>query len=74
MLDFEKKGKEVCATHFIRAVILEELVLWHLHYVSSFVVGYEDLFRDKMNAKRIAERKNRPRFGASRLHKRSGLL
>ena len=32
-----KKGKEVCPTHFIRAAVLEELVLWHLQYETSFV-------------------------------------
>ena len=52
-----KKGKEVCPTHFIRAVVLEELVLWHLQYVTSFVTTYEDIFREKMNAKHTADRK-----------------
>jgi len=51
------KGKEVCSTHFIRAVVLEELVLWHLQYVTSFVVAYEDIFRAKMNTKHTADRK-----------------
>jgi len=51
------KGKEVCSTHFIRAVVLEELVLWHLQYVTSFVAAYEDIFRAKMNTKRTADRK-----------------
>ncbi len=52
-----KKGKEVCATHFIRAVVLEEMVLWHLQYVTSFVTAYEDIFRKKMNAKHNADLK-----------------
>ena len=52
-----KKGKETCATHFIRAVVLEELVLWHLQHVTSFVTAYEELFRMKMTAKRTVERK-----------------
>lgn len=52
-----KKGKEVCATHFIRAVVLEEMVLWHLQYITSFVTAYEDIFRDKMNAKHTADQK-----------------
>lgn len=52
-----KKGKEVCPTHFIRAVILEEMVPWHLQYVTSFVTAYEDIFREKMNAKHTADRK-----------------
>jgi len=51
------KGKEVCPTHFIRAVILEELVLWHLQYITSFVAAYEDIFREKMNIKCVADRK-----------------
>lgn len=52
-----KKGKEACSTHFIRAVVLEKLVLWHLQHVTSFVVAYEDEFRDMMNTKRTADRK-----------------
>lgn len=51
------KGKEVCSTHFIRAVVLEEMVLWHVQYVTSFVTAYEDIFRQKMNAKHTADRK-----------------
>lgn len=51
------KGKEVCSTHFIRAVVLEEMVLWHVQYVTSFVTAYEDIFREKMNAKHTADRK-----------------
>ncbi|GEM_PF-5994592 len=35
-----KKGKEVCATLFIRAVVLEEMVLLHLQYITSFVTAY----------------------------------
>jgi Site-specific recombinases, DNA invertase Pin homologs len=51
------KGKEACSTHFIRAVILEEMVLWHLQYITSFVTAYEDIFREKMNAKHTTDRK-----------------
>jgi Site-specific recombinases, DNA invertase Pin homologs len=51
------KGKEACSTHFIRAVVLEEMVLWHLQYVTSFVTAYEDIFREKMNAKHTTDRK-----------------
>lgn len=51
------KGKGVCTTPFIRAVVLEELVLWHLQYITSFVAAYEDIFREKMNAKHTIDRK-----------------
>ena len=43
-----KERKEVCLTHFIRAVVLEEIVLLHLQYVISYVKAYEDIFREKM--------------------------
>ncbi|WP_341349521.1 DUF4368 domain-containing protein [Ruminiclostridium cellobioparum] len=33
------------------------MVLWHLQYVTSFVTAYEDIFRDKMNAKHTTDRK-----------------
>jgi len=37
--------------------VLEELVLWHLQYVTSFVTAYEDIFREKMNAKHVSDQK-----------------
>ncbi|MCO7126733.1 hypothetical protein NIE88_13255 [Sporolactobacillus shoreicorticis] len=52
-----KKGEEACPTHFICAVVLEEMVLRHLQYVTSFVTAHEDIFRDKINAKHTADRK-----------------
>jgi len=51
------KGKEVCSTHFIRAVILEAMVLWHIQYVTDFVAHYEDEFRSRVNAMRTADLK-----------------
>lgn len=51
------KGKETCSTHFIRAIVLEEMVLWHLQYVTSFVTVCEDIFREKMNIKHTIDRK-----------------
>ncbi len=50
-----KKGKEVCNTHFIRAVVLEEGVLKHLRLVISCVARYEDRFRKALGAKRSEE-------------------
>lgn len=52
-----KKGKDVCDTHFIRAVVLEEGVLQHMRLVISCVAGYEDAFRKALGAKRTAEAK-----------------
>lgn len=37
-----KKGTEICGSHFIRAVVLEQGVLAHLNYVISFVANYEN--------------------------------
>lgn len=43
-----KNGKDVCDTHYIRAVILEEGVLAHLKMVIDFISLYEDTFREVM--------------------------
>ena len=52
-----KKGKDVCDTHFIRAVVLEEGTLQHMRMVISCVASYEDTFRRALGAKRSAEAK-----------------
>ena len=52
-----KKGKEVCDTHFIRAVVLEEGTLQHMRLVIQCVADYEDAFRRALGAKRTAEAK-----------------
>ncbi len=52
-----KKGKEVCDTHFIRAVVLEEGTLQHMRLVISCVASYEDAFRKALGAKRSEEAK-----------------
>ena len=46
------KGQDLCSTHFIRAIVLEAMVLLHLKYVTDFVAHYEDEFRRRVNAKR----------------------
>ncbi len=51
------KGKEVCPTHFIRAVILEQGVLAHMRLVISCVANYEERFRTALGAKQKAEAK-----------------
>jgi len=53
----QRRGKDVCATHYIRAVILEAMVLLHLQYVTDFVAHYEDEFRHRVNAKRSEDLK-----------------
>ena len=52
-----KKGKEVCDTHFIRAVVLEEGALQHMRLVIQCVADYEDAFRRALGAKRSEEAK-----------------
>ena len=52
-----RKGDRHCTPHFIRAVILEAMVLWHLQYVTDFVTHYEDEFRRRVNAKRSEDLK-----------------
>ena len=49
------KGKEVCATHFIRPVVLEQGVLAHLRPVISCVANHEERLRKAMGAKQKAE-------------------
>ena len=50
-----KKGKEICDTHFIRAVVLEEGTLQHMRLVIQCVADYEDAFRRALGAKRSEE-------------------
>lgn len=52
-----KKGKEVCDTHFIRAMVLEEGTLQHMRLVIQCVADYEDAFRRALGAKRSEEAK-----------------
>lgn len=51
------KGKEVCPTHFIRAVVLEQGVLAHMPLVIACVSTHEERFRKAMGAKQKAEAK-----------------
>ena len=50
-----KKGKDVCGTHFIRAVVLEKGVLKFLQILLWYISDCEDLFREKLGAKRKEE-------------------
>ena len=49
------KGKEVCETHFIRAVILEQGVLHHIRTVMWLVANYEEKFRAALGAMQKSE-------------------
>lgn len=51
------KGKDVCPTHFIRAVVLEQGVLAHMRLVIACVSTHEERFRAAMGAKQKAEAK-----------------
>ena len=55
MLDLAQQGTDVCDTHFIRAVVLEQGVLQHLRYAINFVASFEDKFREIMGAKHKVE-------------------
>ena len=50
-----KKGKDVCRTHFIRAMVLEKGVLKFLQILLWYISDCEDLFREKLGAKRKEE-------------------
>ena len=47
-----KKGKDVCGTHFIRAIVLEKGVLKFLQILLWYISDCEGLFREKLGAKR----------------------
>lgn len=51
------KGKGVCSTHFIRAVVLEQGVLAHMRLTIACVANHEEQFRKAMGAKQKAEAK-----------------
>ena len=51
------KGKEVCPTHFIRTVVLEQGVLAHMRMTIACVVNHEEQFHKAMGAKQKAEAK-----------------
>ena len=51
------KGKEICSTHFIRAVVLERGVLAHMRLTIACVANHEEQFRKAMGAKQKAEAK-----------------
>ena len=42
------RGSDSCSAHFIRAVVLEQLVWKHMQMVIDYVIRYEDFFRAKM--------------------------
>lgn len=50
-----KSGKDVCGTHYIRAVVLEQGVLAHMKYVIGYIAQYEDEFRQIMGMRHKAE-------------------
>ena len=46
------KNKEKCKGHYIRAVVLEEVVLAHVQMVTSYILRFEDYFRQVMTAQK----------------------
>lgn len=52
-----KKGTDVCDTHFIRAMVLEEGTLQHMRLVIQCIADYEDAFRKALGTKQTAEAK-----------------
>lgn len=52
-----RKPVDPCTTHFIRAVVLEEMVLMHIRFVLDYVRNYEDSFRATLGANRTKGRK-----------------
>ena len=62
------KGKEVCPTHFIRTVVLEQGVLTHMSMTIACVANHEEQFRKAMGAKQKAKAKKEL---AAKRHSRS---
>lgn len=54
---FRLKGKETCATHFIRALVLEQRVLAYIQTAANCVSNDEEHFRTVMGAMKKAEAK-----------------
>lgn len=54
-----RKGKEACSTHFIRAVVLEQLVCDDIKNTISCISGREEQFRKAMNARQKVESKKK---------------
>ena len=54
--NFEAR-QDVCSTHFIRAVVLEQGVLAHMRWTIACVANHEEQFRKAMGAKQKAEAK-----------------
>lgn len=50
-----KKGKKACTTHFIRAVVLEQLVLDDIRRVTRFAKSHEQEFVRMLMDKSAAE-------------------
>lgn len=50
-----QKLVDPCTSHFIRAVVLEEMVLAHIRYVLDYVRQYEDSFRATIGASRAKD-------------------
>lgn len=59
------KGKEVCPTHFIRAIVLEQGVLAHMRLVIACVSNHEERFRAAMGAKQKADTKREQQIDIS---------
>ena len=51
------KRKDQCKGHFIRAVVLEKLVLSHIQMVTSSVLYHEEYFRKTMSELRQMQSK-----------------
>lgn len=53
------KGKEVCPTHFIRAVVLEQSVLAHMRMTITSVANHEEQPRKAMGTKQKTKAKKK---------------
>ncbi len=69
-----RKGRDACETHYIRAVVLEKLVLEQLRGIIAYVSEHEEQFRMSMNkrhevktAKELSEKRRQLRQDERRI-------
>ena len=63
------KHKEDCKTHFIRAVVLEDLVWMHMKTVISYILRYEAHFREMLQMRMRLESEEKIRVWKQQLTK-----
>ncbi len=64
-----RKNKEKCKGHFIRAVVLEEVVLAHVQSVMNYILYHEEYFRQTMSARKLRQSREAIRVSRKQLER-----